>query len=160
VTGFLNDLGLKSASTDPNFLPEGKYPGFISDLQVKETKDKTGKINKALIITYKVTELDEDNMGKKKAEFKTLPKFKYDDNGSPLYKDDGSPLYEDETSAKNAAFLKQRLLSLGVPESELDTMSKEDLLGTPVWFEVAQRGEYYNVVKVELRVQESTQGLM
>ena len=144
MTGFLNDLGLSSANADPNFLPEGRYPAFISGLKIKDTqatKDKPA--GKALIITYKISPLDSENVGKTKTEFKTLP----------AVNPDGS--YTDEVSVRNAAYLKQRLLSLGVPEDEMDTMSQEDLLGTPVWITMVQSGDYYNVRNVELREEES-----
>lgn len=146
MTGFLNDLGLSSAPTDPNYLPEGKYPAFVSDLQIKTPK-KPGSAP-ALIISYKVSHLDAENQNKVKTEFKSLP----------LMKEDGSGEYADEDSKRNASYLKLRLLSLGVPENELDNMSRESVLGTPVWITIVQSNGYNNVRQVELREEENTTG--
>jgi len=151
MTDFLNDLRLSNAPTDPNFLPEGKYPAFISDLSIKDVPAKPPRpAGKALIITYKVTPLDLENQGKEKTEFKSLPRV-------PVTLENGDTNPEaDADDKKNAAYLKQRLLSLGVPENELDSLKKEDLLGTPVWIQMVQSGTYYNVRNVELR--EETEG--
>lgn len=145
MTGFLNDLGLSKASADPNFIPEGKYPAFISKLQIKDVKKKAeqgGGTGKALIITYKVTNDDPSYSGKTKTEFKSLPEL----NPDGSFKTD-----EDE---KNAAYLKQRLLSIGVPSEEMDNMNQEDILGTPVWITLVASGEYVNVRQVEVREEE------
>lgn len=157
MTGFLNDLGLSTAPKDPNFLPEGTYPAFISKLSIKgtRTKDREGK---ALIITYKIAEIDKENQGKHKTEFKPLPLVKLDSKGKPVKNPDGSLAYESEESKKNASYLKLRLMSLGVPESELDSMSQENLLGTPVWIDIKQVGEYYNIVGVKLREEVPPEG--
>lgn len=144
TTPFLNDLDLQNAPTDPNFLPEGKYPAFLYDLKIKDIQKNN---TRALIISYKISDLDSENQGKTKTEFKTLPKM---ENG----------VYADDDSKRNAAFLKQRLLSLGVPESELNDMKREDLLGTPVWITIKQVKEYYNISAVELRETESSVGMM
>lgn len=147
MTDFLNDLKLSSANTDPNYLPEGKYPAFVSKLQIKDVPAKGEKpASKALIITYKVSHLDPENQNKVKTEFKSLPELNLDGT------------YKDEDSTRNAAYLKQRLLSLGVPEQELDNMKQEDLLGTPVWITMVPTGDYMNIRGVELREEESSTG--
>lgn len=141
MTGFLNDLGLSKASADPNFIPEGKYPAFVSKLQIKDVKkkDSPSETGKALIITYKVSNEDPSYSGKSKTEFKSLPEV------NP----DGS--YKTDDDEKNAAYLKQRLLSLGVPSEEMDNMKQEDILGTPVWMTLVASGDYVNVRQIELR---------
>lgn len=142
MTGFLNDLGLREASTDPNKVTiEGKFPVFISDLQTK-----TLKKGPTLIITYKVSPQDEEWAGKTKTEFKTLPNID-PETGRYLTADD----------EQNAAYLKQRLLSFGVPEDELDTMTRDDLLGTPLWITLtkSQNSDFINVKEVELRAEET-----
>lgn len=145
TTPFLNDLKLSDAPTDPNFLPEGKYPAFVSKLNTKETKS-----GNALIITYKIDPLDAENQGKIKTEFKSLP---------TIDKETGQ--YADDDSKRNAAFLKQRLISLGVPDGpEMDTLSQEDLLGTPVWITILKTGDYYNIRQVELREEGSGEGAL
>lgn len=144
MTGFLNDLNLRDANPDPNFLPEGKYPAFISGLKTKDTQaTKDRPAGRALIITYKISPMDTENVGKTKTEFKTLPEVL----------PDGS--YKDEVSTRNAAYLKQRLMSFGIPEDQMNDLSIDDVLGTPVWITIVQTGEYYNVRQVELREEES-----
>lgn len=138
---FLNDLGLREASTDPNKIPEGRYPAFIQNLQTKELKKGL-----TLIITYKISDLDPNFGGKTKPEFKTIPKV-----------DQATGKYLTEEDEQNAAFLKQRILSFGVPEDELDNMKREELLGTPLWITLvqSQNGPYINVKEVELREEET-----
>lgn len=142
MTGFLNDLKLKDASTDPNKIPEGKYPAIIKDLQTKVLKDK----GNTLIITYQISHEDPEYGGKTKPEFKRLPVI-----------DEETGKYATSDDERDAAFLKQRILSFGVPEDELDTMNKNDLLGTPLWIELVQsaNGQYINVKNVELREEET-----
>jgi hypothetical protein len=143
--GFLNDLKLSAAPTDPNFLPEGKYPAFVQKLTTRDTKS-----GPALIITYKISEHDAENQGKVKTEFKSLPVI-----------DPATGEFKDDDSKRNAAFLKQRLISLGVPDGpEMDEMKEEDLLGTPVWITIMKTGDYYNIRQVELREEESASGIL
>jgi hypothetical protein len=150
MTGFLNDLMLSATPEDPNNLPEGKYPAFVSKLEIKDILAKPDKpASKALIITYKISHLDVENINKEKSEFKSLPKV-------PVVLPNGEPNPEaDADDKKNASFLKLRLLSLGVPEDQLDHMSQEDLLGTPVWITIVQSGTYKNIRNVELREEEA-----
>jgi len=141
MTGFLNDLGLSKAPTDPNFMPEGQYPAVVYKLNVKDVPAKDTKpASKALIITYKIDPLDPEHQGKVKTEFKSLPTM-----------DLQTGEYVDDESKKNASYLKLRLLSLGVPEDALDDMKQEDLLGTPVWIKIVQSGQFYNIREVKLR---------
>ena len=146
MTGFLNDLKLSSVSPDPNYMPEGKYPAIVSKLQVKKNEEKN---TSALIITYKITHHDPENQGKLKTEFKQLPHV------DP----ETGEISKDEDSARNASYLKQRLLSLGVPDdAQMDQLSQDDLLGTPVWITLVKSGDYTNVRGVELREEDGYTG--
>ena len=147
MTDFLNDLRLSSTPKDPNYLPEGKYPAFVSDLKINDIPAKPDKpASKALIITYKISSDDAENQGKEKTEFKSLPKV-------PVMLENGDVNPQaDADDKKNASYLKLRLLSLGVPDgAELDSMKREDLLGTPVWITMVPSGTFMNVRNVELR---------
>lgn len=126
MTGFLADLGLDAVEADPNHLPNATYLGYLTNAKVVEYKD-TSK-GKALVLTYKVSE--GPHKGKTIDEWKSANSF-------------------DEPNKKS--WLKNRILSLGVPESRLDTLDPDDLIGTPVRFTVKQKGEYTNVTFVEAR---------
>lgn len=143
MTGFLNDLNLTSIEEDPNALPVGDYPGFISNMRIIDQKDNT----RALIITYKV-DADHPLGGRTKDEFKTMPEMidGVDEVTGANIKVPKSP-----KDATNGSYIKQRIKSLGVPENELNNFTKEDLLGTKVTFSIKERGEYKNVTKVTLR---------
>ena len=48
------------------------------------------------------------------------------------------------------SFLKMRLKSLGVPETRMNTLQPEDLVGTDVVITVKKNGESTNITKVEI----------
>lgn len=125
-TGFLADLGLDNVETDPNHLPDSTYFGFLTECKVIHYKDASK--GKALVFTYKVGE--GEHKGKTIDEWKSANSF-------------------DEPSKKS--WLKQRILSLGVPESRINSLNPEDLAGTAVKFTVKQKGEYRNVTFVSVR---------
>jgi len=156
VTGFLNDLNLKDVPDDPNAIPVGKYPGFVSGLKINHPKDGDSNPHRALIITYKVDENHATHHGRTKSEFKTLPNMV--DTTDPIT---GLPKRVPATpeDENHASYLKQRIKSLGVPEGELDNVNEDDLLGTPVTFEVKQRGEYLNIVGISLREEAAAQNI-
>lgn len=124
--GFLADLGLDSVEADPNHLPTSTYNGYVTDCKIVEAKDKSK--GKFLVFTYKVS--DGEHRGKTIDEWKSANAF-------------------DEKKKKS--YLKQRILSLGVPEARLGSVSPEDLTGIAVRFTVKQKGEYTNVTFVALR---------
>lgn len=124
--GFLSDLGLDSVETDPNHLPDATYKGYLTDCKVVQFKDASK--GQALVFTYKVSE--GPHKGKTIDEWKTANKF---------------------DPANKKAWLKSRILSLGVPESRLNILNPDDLIGTPVSFTVKKKGEYTNVTFVKER---------
>lgn len=124
--GFLSDLGLDNVEADPNHLPDATYLGYLTDCKVVQFKDVSK--GKAVVFTYKVDE--GEHKGKTIDEWK--PANTFDD-------------------ATKKAWLKQRLLSLGVPESRINAVNPDDLIGTAVKFSVKQKGEYRNVTFVALR---------
>lgn len=132
--GIFGDLDAKEISDDPFNPADGTYHGVISKCETKVSK----KGNLGLYITYKVTEGPEE--GKEVLEFKLIPEPK------------GQPTKEE---LQQASWLKQRLLSLGVDEDDLNTVENEDLLNREVVFTVEKRGEYTNVTKVMVPVMRS-----
>lgn len=125
------DLDIASASDDPFSVAPGTYEAVVSDVEVKDNKDKTLK---GLWITYTIT--GETENGKNVSEWKTIP--------APA--DPKNPSAEDKRSM---SFLKMRLSSLGIPESRMNSVQPEDLIGTEVAITVKKNGEYTNVTKVE-----------
>lgn len=124
--GFLADLGLDEVESDPNHLPDATYLGYLTKVKVQPYKDKAK--GKAIILTYKVS--DGEHKDKTVDEWKSANSF-------------------DEPRKK--AWLKQRLLSLGVPESRMNAVNPDDLVGTAVLFTVKKNGDYINVTSVKLR---------
>lgn len=132
--GFLNDLGLDNVEADPNHIPDGQYPGFVykSSLTIKK-KDGTTQ----WAITYKVAPDAPVAAGKSQDEW-----FKV--KGAP-----GKP--ETEPTENNKEWLKKRVLSLGVPESQVNSLDPQDVEGTAVFFTIVHRNGYQNIGNVWLR---------
>ena len=126
--GIFGDLDVQAAADDPFAVDDGTYNATISACEVKPTKDesKTG-----LILTYQIT--DEGNMaGRKVSEWKQIPK-------------------PGDANADNAAsWLKQRLLSIGIPADRINSFEPEDALGIDVVITVKNNNGYANVNKVTL----------
>src|SRR5882757_1154117 len=115
MTGFLNDLNLQGVDEDPNYLPDGEHPAYISAIKINTPAPGAKDNHKALIITYKIDPDHPELHGRTKTEFKTLPNMTEKTNDLGVL--ERVPATEEDT--KHAAYLKQRIKSLGVPESEL-----------------------------------------
>lgn len=134
------DLDVQHAADDPFNIEEGIYKGTISDVKVKQSsKGTTG-----LVLTYTVTDEESPMVGRKIDEWKNVPQPADPENLTP----------EEE---RDRSFLKMRLKSLGIPESEMNNVGTDDLVGLDVVFTVKKKGEYTNVTKVEL-ADDSTDG--
>ena len=125
MTGFLADLGLDEIDEDPNRLPDGPYNAYLTDAKVVTLKDAAK--GKRLVLTYKIA--DGPHKGKIIDEWKGINAF-----------DD----------ARSKAFLKQRILSLGVPEDKISTLDLNDLVGLEVRITKKQNGQYQNINNVTL----------
>lgn len=136
--GFLNDLGLDWNSVPTTNNPsDGTHRCFITKSEIR-TKQADG--SKSWVITYRVAD-GENEATRTNDEWRPIPNVK-----------DGKFLTEkDET---NARWLKQRLMSLGVPESRVGSTSPKDLLGIEcyVTFKTnsTSKGTFQNVVAVKL----------
>jgi hypothetical protein len=135
--GFLNDLNVDwdKVSSNPNTVSDGTHHAFVFDAKVVDltAKDK----GKSLVITYKNAP-DDSEPGKQKDEWR----------GLPVVTADGK--FASDKDANNASWLKQRLLSLGVPESKIGDLDPGDLVGTEVYVTYKTKGEWQNVVNVKL----------
>lgn len=128
------DLDIASAADDPFNIDEGMYRGVVTAAQVKKSNDGT---KKGFVLTYTVTDEESPMVGRKIDEWKNLPQ-----------PEDPDTLTPDEE--RDRSFLKMRLRSLGVEEEEMNTVGPDDLIGKDVVFTVKKKGDYTNVVKVEL----------
>ena len=131
--GLFGDLDVSSAEDNPWMVPANTYEADLYEVEVKPNKLGT-KTN--LVLTYKIA--SGDHMGKTVTEYKQVPNPADPNNPTPEEK-------------KAASYIKQRLSTLGVPESRMNTVEVNDLVGTPVTIKVTVDGEYTNVARVELR---------
>lgn len=138
--GLFGELDIQSAEDNPWLVPANTYEADLFEVSVKESKpDKNNHISKGLSLIYKIS--SGDHIGKTVSEWKTIPEPADPANPTP-----------DEKKA--ASYIKQRLTSLGVPESRMNTVDVNDLQGLPVIVKVTVNGEYTNVSRVELRTTE------
>lgn len=133
------DLDIESAADDPFAVPDNTYRAFVTDVEVKPTKDgsKTG-----MTIIYKISEGEHE--GKQIREWKNIPQ--------PV--DPKNPSDDDKRAM---SFLKQRLLDLGVPADRINQVTPDDLIAKEVTVSVKNNDGYVNVRKVTL-VQETAGG--
>lgn len=124
--GIFADLGLEDVADDPNTFPASTYKGFLFDAKVVNYKDAAK--GRALVLTYKIADEDSEHNGKTVDEWKQCNSF-------------------DDPTKK--AWLKRRLMSLGVPEDRLSQVNPADLVGTAVFFTTKKNGEYTNVTFVK-----------
>ena len=118
------DLDLESAPDDPNAIPDGTYRAFLTDLKKGPTKDGS-KVG--VTFKYKVSEGAYD--GHQVTEWKSA-------NTS-----------DDDTTK---AWLKQRIIGLGVPADRMSSVDPDDLIGKDVYITVKNRNGFANVNKVTL----------
>ena len=137
--GLFGDLDIASAEENPWLIPPNSYEAFLFEVAVKD--DKNG--GRGLSLVYKISTGAHE--GKTAQEWKGIPNP--DDPANPT---------ADEKKA--ASYIKQRLSSLGVPESRMNTVEVSDLVGTPVVIKVVQNGDFTNVAKVELRTEDTLTG--
>lgn len=131
--GLFGDLDVASAADNPWVVKDGTYGAIVEKVTVEENKDKT-KTN--LVLIYKITD-DGEMLGRTVREYKEIPK--------PA---DPNNLTEEES--KQASYLKMRLSSLGVPESEMNNIQVDDLIGTDVVITVVNKNDFTNVKRLAL----------
>lgn len=122
------DFDLNAVDEDPNAFPDGTHKASVYKAEVVKYKDASK--GKAIVFTYRLQE--GDHKGKDIQEWQSANSF--------------------DTSTKKS-YLKRRLLSLGIPESRLNTLTMEDLsdlIGTMVFITKKQNGQYHNITNVRL----------
>lgn len=138
--GLFGDVDASSIPDDPWYVAPGTYLCVVEDAAIRDKKDQTGQ---GLALNYSIVEEDNDYTGMRIQEWKNLP------NGDSDSKD----------ARTDRSRVKQRLLSLGVPEDVMnsdDTDWLKDLIGVEVYVTVFERASqdgtrtYTNVGNVKL----------
>ena len=119
--GLFDELDVASAADNPWVIPDNTYPAIVSDIEVKA--NKAG--NMAMIFHYKVTEGEHADF--EVTEYKRMPSKK-----------DADPMGTAE-AAKATSYIKQRLASLGIPESRMNSVDKDDLVGIECYVSTRRR---------------------
>lgn len=134
--GLFDELDIAGAKDNPWEIPDDTYLCVISNLEVKQ--NSAG--NMGMYLTFTIRE--GEYAGMEISDYKRVP-----------HKDDKDKLtgkkYEDAKS-----FIKMRLESLGVPESRMNSVTKEELVGTECYVSsiVRRNGDsmFINVREVNL----------
>jgi hypothetical protein len=129
--GIFGDLDVASADDNPWAVPANTYEASLYTAEVKRDKNEI----LGLELIYKISSGDHE--GKTVREWKVIPEPADPKNLTP-----------DEKKANS--YLKMRLRSFGIPESRMNTMNINDILGLEVIIKVTVNGEYTNVSRVDL----------
>lgn len=110
------ELDVESANDDPFQIPDNTYRATVTDAKVGPTNngDKVG-----LTIVYTINS-DDEHDGKSVSEWKHIPTPNDPKNLTP-------------EESKAASFLKQRMLSLGIPAERINSVTPDDLKAREVY---------------------------
>lgn len=132
--GIFGDLDLEQYEDDPWKIKPDVYEATVTAVETKANKGNTGNF---LVLTYTIQSGPNSKQ--------TIQEWK----GIPQPADPKNPTPED---ARKGSFLKQRLISLGVPLSRLNSVDTDDLVGVDVYITVGENKQGFpQVNKVELR---------
>lgn len=135
--GLFDELDIAGAADNPWVIPDNTYPAVVTDLEVKPDKNE----NMAMIFHYKIT--DGEHTGFEITEYKRLPSSR-----------DKTPRTEAE-KAKDMSYIKQRLASLDIPESRMNDVTKEDIVGIECYVSTRVRNDFVGVRSVTTKAPES-----
>ena len=140
--GLFGDVDASEIPDDPFYVAPGTYRCMVTEATIREKNDHTGY---GLALNYEITEEDNDYNGMRIQEWKNL------------HRADGDSLTKDQRTDNSR--VKQRLLSLGVPESVMDSEDTDwlnDLKDVEVYVTVFERPsndgtrKFTNVSQVKL----------
>lgn len=141
--GLFEELDIAGAKDNPFEIPDNTYPCVLTNLTVKA--DKNG--NMGMIFEYTIRGSGTPQDGLKVTEYKRLPSSQ-----------DAQPL-DDAAKATAMSYIKQRLAGLGVPESQMNGVEKDDLVGIECYVTVKTNRkdgvDYVNVRNVSLTTNEA-----
>lgn len=129
--GLFDELDVANAADNPFEIPNNTYEAVVSKVDVK----KNSKGNMGMTLTYTIqggTEFD----GIQVTDYFRIP-----------HADDADQL--DEAGRKRSlSYLKRRLASLDVPESQMNSVSADDLIGLTCYITTKMNGDYINVTNL------------
>lgn len=125
----LGDLGLDEVSANPNYVADG---GYVALVTYKVGGSKKNPNHRYLIFTYAI----ETTADGSETEFKDK---KISEWKSAMPDDD----------AQTKSFLKQRIMSFGVPEEEVSRFNMQTVQGGRFLIEVKNNGEFTNINRVK-----------
>jgi hypothetical protein len=133
MSSIFGELDVESAADDPFAIPDNTYRAVLTDAKVGPTKagDKIG-----LTLIYTINSDDQFNE-RIVSEWKGIPE-----------PNDPKNLTEDES--RQAAFLKQRMLSLGIPPERINSVTPDDLIGRECFITIFNKNGYMNIRKLVL----------
>lgn len=133
------DLDLEDAADDPFAVAEGTWYATVTDFYRKQPKDDTKRPGYLLEYTFDPAEDEDDEQaeveGDDISEWFTIPE----------------PGDKSKEARRQRSFLRRRMLSLGVPEAALSSVTRDEIIGNQVVLTVTKNGDYTNVSKVTLR---------
>jgi hypothetical protein len=138
--GLFGDLDVASAPEIESGIKPGAYNAKVLSVVMQEGSKNNPDKN------FLVFEYESPQWPFSLSEYKEIPK------GSPGAWDrtvsDAKGRTEFERNTSAMSYIKARLLSLGVPESRVNTVDPSELVGLNVIVKVKQNGEYSNITSV------------
>lgn len=131
LNGLLGEYGIDLDEVEvPNFnIPDDIYEFEITDVYIKNGTSKDPE-QVSLVITFSL-----GDEGKSKDEWFRLPK----DASAPT-----------EKELQSLGFYKRRIMDLGFDESEINSVSREDLIGITGTLQVFTKDGYQNIKNVKV----------
>ena len=138
------DLDIQSASDDPFDIPPDKYQATVSNVEVKAnyvSKNRPDAVPTTyLVIEYTITDgYHETAIGQTLQDWLRVPTSDADNRGK-------------QSGAQAKSWIKLRMLGLGIPESRINQVGPDDLVGIDVYVDVSKgKGGMPQVKGVEAR---------
>lgn len=141
LSNLFAELDIESAADDPFATPLGTFGCVVKECKLSVSDSKYVKVNgeddvnrplRGLSIIYQINDGSDDDGGTI-SEYKSIPY--------------GNTTEEDKRSL---SFLKQRLLSLGVPPERVNSVQPQELEGTDCFVTTKKNKEYTNVTNVKV----------
>jgi hypothetical protein len=131
--GLFDELDVASAADNPWAIPDNTYECVVSDLEVKQNK----KGNMGMILKYKV--ISGEYEGSEISEYKRIPHPK------------DAEILEGKKKSDALSYIKMRLASLGIPESRMNDVTKDDLVGIECYVSTKDNDGFTNVRNITLQ---------
>jgi hypothetical protein len=131
--GLFAGLDMNTVPSDPFNVPPDAYECTVSDVRIETTKGTTP--NTGMVFEYTVR--TGDHAGKKIKDWKTFPQIAPGTKPTP-------------EELGQLSWIKSRMLSLGVPEEKINSVTPDFFKGIDVIVTTVKNGDYVNVKTVKL----------